>query len=144
LELRLLLVLVGHRAGELVPVLLDDQGGLSLLPADVVLALPRPDRVRFLVPRAQGAAEPEHQHRREDRLHGRPRDMTGGKQSDVDRPRPLTAIVRTRPQRYAGISAAGAPATRRRISTPGENGGNGARPSANARADQKSAWSTMR
>src|SRR5262249_47132847 len=53
LELRLLLVLVGHGAGELVPVLLDGQGGLPLLPADLVLALPRPDRVRLGVLRAR-------------------------------------------------------------------------------------------
>src|SRR5262245_20227714 len=95
LELRLLLVLEGHGAGELVPVLLDDEGGLPLLTADVVLALPRPDRVRLVVPGAQGAAEPEHQHRREDRFHGCPRDRAGGKWSDADRPRPLTPIVRT-------------------------------------------------
>ena len=36
LELRLLLVLPGHRAGELVAVLLDGQGGLPLLPLTVV------------------------------------------------------------------------------------------------------------
>src|SRR5206468_5314529 len=79
LELRLLLVRPTHRAGELVAVLLDGQGGGPLLPADLVLQLPRPDRVRLLVPRAREAAQPEHQCRREDRLHGRPRKVTGGR-----------------------------------------------------------------
>src|SRR5207253_2564385 len=38
LELRLLLVLVGHHPGKLAAILLDDQGGLPLLPTDLVLA----------------------------------------------------------------------------------------------------------
>src|SRR5262249_56598453 len=48
LEVRLLLIRPAHRAGELVPVLLDCQGGRTLLAADLVLALPRPDRVSLL------------------------------------------------------------------------------------------------
>src|SRR3989441_9879660 len=75
LEFRLLLVRPAHRPGELVPVLLDRQGGRPLLAADLVLALPRPDRVCLLALRARKAAEPEYQRRRENRLHDRLREM---------------------------------------------------------------------
>src|SRR5438874_11056391 len=70
LEFRLLLVRPAHRPGEFVPVLLDRQGGRPLLVADLVLALPRPDRV-YLVCRAREAADPEYQRHCEDRFHDR-------------------------------------------------------------------------
>src|SRR5438105_14127004 len=60
LEARLLLVRPAHRAGEFVPVLLDRQCGRPLLPADLIFALPRPDRF-YLVRRAREAADPEYQ-----------------------------------------------------------------------------------
>src|SRR5438477_11731578 len=62
LELCLLLVWPAHRPGEFVPVLLDRQGGCPLLPADLIFALPRPDRIYHLVVhRAGQAAYPEYQ-----------------------------------------------------------------------------------
>src|SRR4051794_25825119 len=45
LELRPVLVRPAHRPGEVVPVLLDLQGGCPLLSADFILALPRPNRI---------------------------------------------------------------------------------------------------
>src|SRR5439155_560350 len=69
LEVRLLLVWPAHRPGELVAVLLDRQCGRSILIADLITALPRPDWIRLLVLRARKAAEPEYQRRREDRFH---------------------------------------------------------------------------
>src|SRR6185312_8259407 len=44
-ELGLVLVRPAHRPGEVVPVLLDLQGGRPLLSADLILALPCPDRI---------------------------------------------------------------------------------------------------
>src|SRR6266851_27620 len=93
LEFRLLLVRPAHRPGELVPVLLDRQCGRPLHVADLVLALPRPDRVCLLVPRACKAAEPEYQRRREDRFHVCLQEVAGGEPSDADRLQPLTAIL---------------------------------------------------
>src|SRR5262245_44307658 len=62
LELRLVLVRPAHRPGEFVPILLDLQGGCPLLSADLILALPCPDRVYHLVVRrARQAAYPEDQ-----------------------------------------------------------------------------------
>src|SRR5262249_15717436 len=61
--------------------------------ADLVLALPRPDRVRLFALRARKAAEPEYQRCRNDRLHDRLREMSGGKLSDADRLHPLPAIL---------------------------------------------------
>src|SRR5262249_38726410 len=61
--------------GELVPVFLNRQGGRPLLVADLVLALPRPDRVRLAVLRARKAAEPEYQRCHKDRLHDRLQEM---------------------------------------------------------------------
>src|SRR6266481_8412793 len=78
LELRLLLVRPAHRPGELVAVLRDRQRGRPLLVADLVLALPRPDRVCLLALRARKAAEPEYQRRREDRFHVRLQEVVGG------------------------------------------------------------------
>src|SRR4029453_1122452 len=75
LELLVLLVRPAHRPDELVPVLLDRQLGRPLLAADLVLALPRPDRV-CLVLRPDEAAQPEHQHREND-LHAYPREVAG-------------------------------------------------------------------
>src|SRR5579884_1375349 len=49
LELFLFLVRPTHCPGEFVSVLLDNQGGGPLLPADLILALPRSDRVSFAV-----------------------------------------------------------------------------------------------
>src|SRR5262249_5442478 len=92
LEVRRLLVRPAHRPGELVPVLRDRQGGRPLLVADLVGALPRPDRVD-LVGRASQAAEREDQRRREDRLHDCLQEMAGAGPSDADGLRPLTAIV---------------------------------------------------
>src|SRR5258708_23009485 len=68
LEARLLLVRPAHRPGEFVPVLLDRQGGRPLLPADLIFALPRPDRF-YLVRRARDAADSEYQPHRNARLH---------------------------------------------------------------------------
>src|SRR5438128_8262942 len=93
LEFRLLLVRPAHRPGELVPVLLDRQCGDPLLAADLVLALPRPDRVCLLALRARKTAEPEYQHRREDRHHVCLQGVTGGEPSDADRLQPLTTIL---------------------------------------------------
>src|SRR6266550_629935 len=93
LEFRLLLVRPAHRPGKLVPVLLDRQCGHPLLAADVVLALPRPDRVCLLALRARKAAEPEYQRRRENRLHVCLQEVAGGEPSDADRLQPLTAIL---------------------------------------------------
>src|SRR3984893_5736490 len=93
LEFRLLLVRPAHRPGELVPVLLDRQGGHPLLAADLVLALPRPDRVCLLALRARKPTEPEHQRRREDRFHVCLQEVAGGEPSDADRLQPLTAIL---------------------------------------------------
>src|SRR5262249_4732788 len=70
LEVRLLLVRPDHRYGEFVPVLLDRQGARPLLVADLVIALPRPDRF-YLVRRAREAADPEYQRHCEDCLHDR-------------------------------------------------------------------------
>src|SRR5947208_11352526 len=62
LELCLLLVWPAHRPGEFVPVLLDRQGGCPLLAADLIFALPCPDRIYHLVVhRAGQAAYPEYQ-----------------------------------------------------------------------------------
>src|SRR5438552_10019618 len=93
LEIRLLLVRPAHRAGELVPVLLDRQCGHPLLAADLVLALPRADRVCLVALGARKAAEAEYQRRREDRLHVCLQEVAGGKPSDADRLQPLTAIL---------------------------------------------------
>src|SRR5881392_111854 len=93
LEFRLLLVRPAHRPGELVPVLLDRQCGRPLHVADLVLALPRPDRVCLLALRARKTAEPEYQRRREDRLHVCLQGVAGGEPSDADRLQPLTAIL---------------------------------------------------
>src|SRR5437588_6734898 len=93
LEFRLLLVRPAHRPSELVPVLLDRQGGHPLLAADLVLALPRPDRVCLLALRARKTTEPEYQRRREDRLHICLQGVAGGEPSDVDRLQPLTTIL---------------------------------------------------
>src|SRR5262249_28770802 len=93
LEFLRLLVRPAHRPGELVPVLLDRQGGHPLHAADLVLALPRPDRVCLLALRARKAAEPEHQRRREGRLHVSLQEVAGGEPADADRLQPLTAIL---------------------------------------------------
>src|SRR5882672_8526190 len=93
LEFRLLLVRPAHRPGELVLVLLDRQCGRPLLAADLVLALPRPDRVCLVALRARKRAEPEYQCRREDRFHVCLQEVAGGKPSDADRLQPLTAIL---------------------------------------------------
>src|SRR5436190_364477 len=93
LELLILLVRPAHRPGELVPVLLDRQCGRPLHVADLVLALPRPDRVCLLALRARKAAEPECQRRREDRLHVCLQGVAGVQPSDADRLLPLTAIL---------------------------------------------------
>src|SRR5262249_54458297 len=62
LEPGLVLVRPAHRPDEVVPVLLDFQGGCPLLSADLILALPCPGRVcRFVVRRARQAAYPEDQ-----------------------------------------------------------------------------------
>src|SRR6516162_3556671 len=60
LEVCLLLIRPAHRADELVPVLLDRQGGRQFQSAAFVLAIPRPDRVN-LVCRASEAADAEYQ-----------------------------------------------------------------------------------
>src|SRR5262249_36113763 len=60
-----------HGPGEFVSVLLDSQGGGPLLPADLIFALPRPDRVCLAVCRAGQTADAENQRHREDRLHKR-------------------------------------------------------------------------
>src|SRR5262249_60141854 len=86
LEFLVLLVRPAHRAGELVPVLLDRQFERPHLVADLVLALPRPDWVYVVALRARKAAEPEYQRCRKNRLHGRLQEMVGGKLSDADRP----------------------------------------------------------
>src|SRR5262245_32198751 len=78
LELLRLLVGPAHRPGELVPVLRDRQGGRTLLVADLVLALPRSDRVCLLALRVRKAREPEYQRRREDRLHVCLQEVVGG------------------------------------------------------------------
>src|SRR5262249_49002991 len=93
LEFRLLLVRPAHRPGELVPVLRDRQGGRTLLAADLVLALPRPDRVCLLALRARKAAEREYQRRREERLHVCLQEVAGVEPSDADRLQPLTTIL---------------------------------------------------
>src|ERR1700676_2881883 len=104
LEFRLLLVRPAHRPGELVPVLLDRQCGHQLLAADLVLALPRPDRVCLLALRARKPAEPNYQRRREDRFHGCLQEVAGGEPSDADRLQPLTGMPRP-PVRMASPSA---------------------------------------
>src|SRR5207244_3762845 len=77
LELRLLLVRPAHGPGELVPVLLDRQGGRSLLAADLILALPRPDRVYDLAVRcAHQATDREDQSYWENYLHHSLREVT--------------------------------------------------------------------
>src|SRR4051794_19155979 len=74
-ELSLVLVRPAHRPGEVVPVLLDLQGGCPLLSADLILALPCPDRIDHLVVRrARQAAYPEDQRHWENRIHDRLRD----------------------------------------------------------------------
>src|SRR5438128_5504985 len=93
LEFRRLLVRPAHRPGELVPVLLDRQCGHPLLAADLVRALPRPDRVCLLALRARKAAEPEYQRRRDGRLHGCLQGVAVGAPSDADRLQPLTTIL---------------------------------------------------
>src|SRR5271167_198074 len=75
LELRLVLVRPAHRPGELVPVLLDLQGGCPRLSADLILALPCPDRIYHLVVRrARQAAYSEDQRHSKNRLHDCLRD----------------------------------------------------------------------
>src|SRR3984893_8813369 len=93
LEFRLLLVRPAHRPGELVPVLLDRQCGHPLLAADLVLALPRPDRVCLLALRARKPAEPEYQRRREDRFHVCLQEVAGGEPSNAERLQALTTIL---------------------------------------------------
>jgi formylglycine-generating enzyme required for sulfatase activity len=94
-----LLVRPAHRAGELVPILLDRQGARPLQLADRVLALPRPHRVHLLVrrphcaPRACQAAQPQDQRHREHHLHVCLQKSVGGKPSDADRLQPLASIL---------------------------------------------------
>src|SRR5262245_10250840 len=56
LEVRLLLIRPGHRPDEFLSLLLHRQRGRPLLVADLVLALPRADRVCFLALRTRQAA----------------------------------------------------------------------------------------
>src|SRR5207302_656262 len=63
LDLLVLLVWPVHRPDEPVPVLVDRQGGRPLLPADLIRALPRPDRVCLLALRVRQTADPEYQRR---------------------------------------------------------------------------------
>src|SRR5262249_40746354 len=95
LELLRLLVRPAHRAGELVAVLLDRQCGHPLLAANLVLALPRSDRVCLVTLRARQATEREYQRRRKDRVHDRLQERAGAEPSDADRLQPLTAILGT-------------------------------------------------
>src|SRR5262245_11637084 len=67
LEWRLLLVRPTHCAGDLIPVLLDRQGRCPLLVANIVLALPRSDRI-CLVRRNGEAADHEYQRHGQNRL----------------------------------------------------------------------------
>src|SRR5207302_9409563 len=67
--------------------------GRPLHVANLVLALPRPDRVCLLALRDREAADPEYQRRREDRLHVCLQGVAGGEPSDADRPQPLAAIL---------------------------------------------------
>src|SRR5262249_49688345 len=93
LEVRLLLVRPAHRPGKFVAVFLDRQGGRQLQPTDLVLAIPRPDRVCLVALRARKAAEPEYQRCRKDRLHDRLQERGGGKLSDANRLHPVKAIL---------------------------------------------------
>src|SRR5262247_2037626 len=67
LEGRILLVRPTHCAGDLIPVLLDRQGRCPLLVANIVLALPRSDRI-CLVRRNGEAADHEYQRHGQNRL----------------------------------------------------------------------------
>src|SRR6516162_8199982 len=88
LELLVLLVRPAHRPGAFVAVHLERQGRRQLLAADLVVALPRPDRVYLVALRARQAAEPEYQRCRKDRRHDSPREMGEGKRSTADRRQP--------------------------------------------------------
>src|SRR4051794_35890307 len=75
LERLVLLVRPAHGPDEPVPLLLDREGGGSLLIADLITALPCPDRIgRLVVRRVRQAACPEDQRHREDCLHDCLRD----------------------------------------------------------------------